>query len=470
MSKASISAETIAAAQGGDQEALARIFAAVRPMVRSIAGEFAGPDYLAREELEAEANLSVMSNLAGYKVGSRASLTTYLHPRVVQDVRNAHFGARYSGAIDGEAASRYARAAGQVHAEIREERNAGGAEVRDGEVHGRIKTKLMNLDNGLAWSAEKFLAVHDLAFGGPESLDAETENGETLGSVLEGLMVQEEEEEDVRARSRSVRRAKEALVAELVAELNHNQAAVIALSFGIGMHRDMFVAGVVDGKAPRLDARLAEEFGLTGDVMTDQDVADLLGLTRANVRKIRERALVRLRALVEGCEYPTSRSVLTFEEREVKHAVATADEGTYVRVWDGYVGKGRRLVRDAEFSIINEEGDRVIIAMGLGRAIELGLIEGERVEHEIPDTPESYDFLRLFGTGVVPFARRGDVYDSGAHIVDGVDSGAGSLEVAVSQGQPVLPAEDGDYTLPLWNVVPSARLHALGRRDYLRTH
>ncbi|MFJ9408602.1 hypothetical protein [Streptomyces sp. NPDC101393] len=470
MSKFVLTSDVVSAAQTGDQDALARVFDAVKPMVRSIAGEFAGSDYSAREELEAEANLSVMANLAGYTVGSRASLTTYLHPRVVQDVRNAHFGARYSGAIDGEAASRYARAAGQVHAEIREERNAGRDEVRDGEVHDRIKTKLMNLDHGLAWSAEKFLAVHDLAFGGTESLDAEDENGEARGSALADLMSVSEESADVREVVRSVRKAKTAMVEELMAALNDNQSAVIALSFGIGMHRDQFVAGVVTGSYEKMDTRLSEELGLTADVMTDLDVAELLGTSRANVRKLRERALSKMRGLVGDRSYPTSQTVLTFEEREVQHAIATNDEGTYVQVWEGRVGKSMtKIVRDAEFHLFNEEGDRVVIAMGLERAIGLGLLEGENSAQTF-ETPESYDFLRLYGNGIVPLERRGDVYDECNQSVVGADRGAGDREVTVRQGDPILPIEGTDYGQPAWDVPALRRTDFLARRSYSASH
>lgn len=464
-----LSAATIASAQSGDSAAQTEVFANARPMLRAIASEFASnPREL--EELEAEASLSLLEHLAGYKVGARASLTTYLNPRVRQDVRNAHFATRSGGTMDGDTYAEYTRVAGRVHADIRAERNQGGEEVRDGEVHARMREALTNLPGGHAWSEERFLAAHDLVHMGAQSMEAEDEDGAEFGTSLADPHGHGDPTsvipDDYKSRAKAVSRAKRQLVAELMEQLDNRQAAVIAASFGLGTARGHYVHGVLEGSAASIDPITVERMGLTATCVTDQDLADALETTRANVRQIRKRALARLATHVQltGATYPTIGETVTVEEQAVLFAVAENDEGTYVRVHTEPKGT------DAEFHVINGEADRLVIAMSLGRAVELGVLEGETQEREIPKAPEAYTYMRLFGDGQVPADRTNDIHDSGHAIVHGVDQGPRSFAVTTRTGIPVMPESGVDYTAPVWEFPALSALHVLGRRSYTASH
>lgn len=460
-----LSNDVISAAQDGKEWAQEAVYASVRPMLRSIAGEFAGTNVQEREELEAEAALHLFAHLAGYKVGSRAKLTTYLLPRIRQDVRSAHFGSRYSGAIDGEAASRYARAAGEVHQEARQERNEGGGVVPDGEIHDRIKGRLMNLDHGLAWREEKFLAVHDLAFAGPQSLNVETgEDGEELGVFLAeemGLGTVTEE------RNREAGRRKKAMVRELLdgGHLSDDQRTILMWSFGMGMDGE-YVSGLLETSGRRMKGQ-----HLSSDARTDLELAELLGkdvsspkaekTACASVRQSRKRALAKLAKVAADWEYPgRDLTAPTQKGAALLDAVRRNDEGVYVRELPG---KGRPLVR---VRYLNDEGDMVEILASRSRLVTLGVLEGERVERQ--EIEANHGYHKVYGYGACPVGI--PVFDNGATDMTGVPMGVGVLELVERQGEKALPVAGRDYSAPLWDVRPEAALEHLRSRAYLAKH
>ena len=457
----------IQAAQDGDTTAKGLVYEAVRPLLRSIAGEFASNPVEA-EELEQEAALSLFVHLDGYKVGSRASLTTYLHPRVRQDVRNSSFSSRATGALDGDSYAEFARAAGKVHQEIREERNAGGDIVRDGAVYDRIKNRLMTLPGNHAWSEERFLAAHELIHQGAQSMEDENEDGDEFGaSVVDtaGLGNPEAVVDDSASQAKALRAEKRSLVRELLATLPERQAAVLVFSFGIGQAPGVFVAGLLEESLPEgarqiAGAKAPGHMSLTPGQVTDQDIAELLGTTRANVRQMRKRALAALAAQVAGMEYPASagQARVSRDEQALLDAIAANDEGTYTRFMDGKGGV------DVEFHVINDEGDRVGVYLALSRAVEIGALEGQAVERVVPEAPEAYRYGRLFGRAATQHVPADRLYVAGHDIVQGVDQGAGVVELVVRAVEPVNPEAGVDYTAPLWAVAPLERIDFLGRR------
>lgn len=455
-----IAADLIQAAQSGDSESKNRIYLEVRPLLRSIANGFAGSSQ-ELEELEQEAALSMLKHLGGYKVGSRASLTTYLHDRVRQDVRNAHFATRANGSLDGDSYAEYTRVAGRVHAEIREERNEGGDVVRDGEVHERMKAALKNLPGKHAWSEDRFLATHDVIHLGTQSMEDSDDNGEEFGGSLVDPYGHGDPESgiltDDQVRAQGVRQSKVALVEEMLETLTDRQAAVVALSYGIGQTPGQYVHGITEGRAAGSESTPEERFGFSMNKTTDDDLAELLGISRASVRARRKEALDKLRKLFGDRDYPTrTAGRLTPAEESVKVAV---DTGDYVRA---KFFKGTDDTTDVLLQAFNSEGDIAEVYLPVYRAVELGLVEGETVELSVPEAPESYDFMRLFGHAQVP--AESNVYDAGHAIVSGIDHGPGSFAVTTTKGAPVGPVAGVDYVAPLWEVPAVSRLHYLGRR------
>lgn len=467
----SISDSAISAAQAGDESAMAAILSDLRPYLVSLAREFAQTDAALLEELEAEASLSALTHIAGYRVGARASLVTYLRDRVRQDVRNAHFAFRSGGTMDGDTYAEYNRVAGRVHGEIRDERTYGSEEVRDGEAHARMKDALMNLGGAHAWTEERFLAAHGVAHMGPQSMEEECDDGSEFGATLvdpyamgdPDLLVETEAQELERAR----RSAKKALVEELLSKLTDRQRAVIEMSFGIGMAPGEHVSDALEdamsgtnqgSKSTSTRAKRQEQTG----ILTDATIATVLGIARGAVRPRRKEALDKMRALVVGVAYPSVSFATTPKGVRLLAAVAANDEGVYVR---SFPGKGRT---DVQVKYMNDEGEMVVVYGSQARMAELGVLEGDRQVREIPSGPaEGYTFGRLYGR--VHAETVTNVYVANHTIVDAVSQPRGTAKaeegaVTVLRADPVLPAVGADYAAPLWEVPALERTDFLGRR------
>ncbi|MEV8056550.1 hypothetical protein AB0P37_08485 [Streptomyces antimycoticus] len=469
----------ITAAQEGDETAKASVYAELRPFLARVASEFADtPD--AREELGQVAALSLFTHLGGYVVGSKAALKTYLLPRVRQDVRNAHFESRFLGTIDGEAASRYSRAYGEAHGAAREARNRGEY-VSDAEIHEDVKTRLQNIGHGLDWDDDRVRAADDLFNGGGvHYLSSSTDHGSDDSYAYDGLESLPDPSMDAafllsegvvgKEREHAVRAMKREMATELMSHLTENHRHTIAVSFGVDQAPGQFIAGLLDVRGMTVrEGQPEERMGFGQTQVTDQTIALDLGVQRATVRQWRKRALTAMQKWSAEWLYPSSHTSIVADEKEIVDAVRANDEGTYVTI-----ERGRRgLV--AEFSILNEEGDRALRWMRVSRAVELGVLAPEAAQEVRP-------VVSLFRAPVAAGDTYGRLYGwaQGLDLANVADLGATDMtgavvdqvdrELTVRQVEPIVLDPGTDYSAPSWTVAPLERSAFLTRRAYVRRH
>ncbi|MGP3940485.1 RNA polymerase sigma factor [Streptomyces sp. 6N106] len=426
----------IAAAQEGDEAALGQVYEALRPRLRGLAVRYAAtPDE--REELEQEAAESLLKNLPTYKVGSRASLFTFLYKRVETDVRNASLARRAAGALDGDSYAEFWRVSGKVREGIEHERNQGGDPVGDGEVYSRIKGGLMSLPGKHAWSEGRVVSAHELLSRQPLALDGEADRDGEETSLPDG----EVHGGATGGRETETLGRKRALVQELMTHLSDRQRQLVEMMFGLG------------GSRPATPAEIAEELRIPVKSVSRR---------WAEIKK-------KMASLVAEREYPATPATATTDKgRRLLEAVAENDEGVYVRVLPG------RGKKDVQVKYLNDEGDMAVVYGSLDRLVALGVLEGDRVERTIPASPEAgYAFHRLYGWGTAPTEHPVSDQDrtdmTGCTVADIFPEGQ-TFELGERQGEPVLPTDGFDYGIPLWSYAPADRAHVMGRRDYLRKH
>ena len=453
-----VSSEVISAAQGGDQGALTEVFESLRGLLRSIASEYASNPGQ-QEELEAVAALSVMNHLEGYRVRGRARLSTYLHPRVRQDVRNAHFADRAGGTMPGIAVHDFLRASAKAGERARALGAERGREVHDGELHQMIRTELENMPNrhwGMEDGTDRISAAHTMMSGaGYAALNADKLEDDIVDPTADLF----DRYPDRASRARAVGRIKRDMVDEMLSRLTDRQRAVVVLSFGIGLAPDQHVSGLLEKSIPGV-GHPDMALGLTSATLTDADLGEALGIPTRSVKARRKEALDKLRKLFANRLYPTMGRPLTDDEQAVVRAVRDNDEGTYVRI---DIESGKPVVT---FVVINEEGDRLITWMSLVQAQALGVMCDEAgpvvrvipTELATPAAPTAHSALYGRAASLV----LSNVAEPHRTDMNGVPMGRGGSEVTVRWVD--RETNDRDTQLPLWAISPGERTKFLAAR------